>query len=718
MPLRDVAALGNDGLACSALPAHSLDGAFALVQRGTCPFAAKVANAQSAGASGAIFYMADQSALISPGGLSSFAIPAVMISNAAGLALKDYVQTNPGGAVTIDPNGAEQDAQGYDQLAAFSSLGPATGASAVKPELVAPGTSIYMAAESDDPLGIIYSSNRFAAANGTSFSAPIVAGAAALVKQSHPDFQAADIRSALVNTASQAIKTDQAGNTVDVQWLGAGKLDAGAAAGTTVTSDPATLSFGVLTSLPQTQQLQIKNSGPGTVTLSLGVVQGSTASSASLKLDKQSLSLGPGESGAVTATLSGSKPVAGSYSGAITVQAANVSLRIPYLYLVGNGVAANIIPLTGSGFDGTVGQPIPDGIMSFKLVDAFGVPVTGARVSWAVQNGGAIVGADSTTDAYGIAGGPTGSRFATWNVQLPCGGRRPHGEVFRDGTAAAEHFSKRRRELGQLRRDAPGGSGVVHQHFRNRPQRHHRLRDHFRTAAGNRLRDGELRRAVGGISVPGRLIYVSPTQINLQVPWELQGQSSAQVKVTINLSNGNVVTVPLSDYAPAFFEASPGQVAAQDAGFQAIGSTNPVGHGQVVILYLNGLGPVNNQPASGEPQAPIPCPRTLTTPVVTIGGQNADVQFSGLTPGLPGLYQINAVVPASLASRQLPHHGFNRRGDLTGIEHLGKVTPSDQIQALHQAMRDQALQRGRAACPPWSGPPAGNGGIPAAARSA
>ena len=37
-----------------------------------------------------------------------------------------------------------------------------------------------------------------------------------------------------------------------------------------------------------------------------------------------------------------------------------------------------------------------------------------------------------------------------------------------------------------------------------------------------------------GISVPGHLTYVSPTLVNVQVPWELAGQSSAQVKVTID----------------------------------------------------------------------------------------------------------------------------------------------------------------------------------------
>ena len=39
---------------------------------------------------------------------------------------------------------------------------------------------------------------------------------------------------------------------------------------------------------------------------------------------------------------------------------------------------------------------------------------------------------------------------------------------------------------------------------------------------------------------------------------------------------------------------------------------------------------------------------TVATPTVTIGGQTAAVQFSGLTPGLVGLNQINAVIPSGL----------------------------------------------------------------------
>jgi minor extracellular serine protease Vpr len=150
------------------------------------------------------------------------------------------------------------------------------------------------------------------------------------------------------------------------------------------------------------------------------------------------------------------------------------------------------------------------------------------------------------------------------------------------------------------------------------------------------------------------LTYASPTQVNVQVPWELQGQSAAQVKVTINYTNGNVITIPLSDFAPALFEASPGAAAALDGNFRLITASNPARRGQVVQLFANGLGPVNNQPATGDPAPASPLATTKSIAVVSIGGQPAQVLFSGLAPGFAGLYQVNVTVPPSVATGSQP----------------------------------------------------------------
>ena len=114
-PLIDVTQLGDNGLACTALPANSLNGAYALIERGggsACAFAVKASNAQLAGATGIVFYMADSSATVIPT-VGQFTGPVVMISNSDGLALKSYIDANPGQVVTIDTAGTETDLATY-----------------------------------------------------------------------------------------------------------------------------------------------------------------------------------------------------------------------------------------------------------------------------------------------------------------------------------------------------------------------------------------------------------------------------------------------------------------------------------------------------------------------------------------------------------------------------------------------------------------------------
>ena len=79
-PLRDVAAVSSDALACSALPGGSLNGDFALIERGTCNFAVKVGHAQDAGAVGVIFWDPSTDTSDSPSGLANTSIPAVLPS--------------------------------------------------------------------------------------------------------------------------------------------------------------------------------------------------------------------------------------------------------------------------------------------------------------------------------------------------------------------------------------------------------------------------------------------------------------------------------------------------------------------------------------------------------------------------------------------------------------------------------------------------------------
>ena len=71
-------------------------------------------------------------------------------------------------------------------------------------------------------------------------------------------------------------------------------------------------------------------------------------------------------------------------------------------------------------------------------------------------------------------------------------------------------------------------------------------------------------------------------------------------------------------------------------------------HGSNIYLYANGLGPVTNQPASGDPAPASPLAATTTKPTVLIGTSNATVISSTLVPGVAGLYEIEVTVPPGL----------------------------------------------------------------------
>ncbi len=152
----------------------------------------------------------------------------------------------------------------------------------------------------------------------------------------------------------------------------------------------------------------------------------------------------------------------------------------------------------------------------------------------------------------------------------------------------------------------------------------------------------------GGLQTP--LFYASGGQVNIQVPWELTGQTQAALSVTSSGQTSPAQTVDLAPYAPGIFTTNSqgaGQGAILDSGFRLVDASNPATAGSTYIqIFCTGLGTVTNQPADGAPSPANPLAETTATPTVTIGGVEAPVQFSGLTPGLVGVYQVNVQVPA------------------------------------------------------------------------
>ncbi|MGW0898936.1 S8 family peptidase [Streptomyces goshikiensis] len=113
-----------------------------------------------------------------------------------------------------------------DTTAPFSSRGPAGLQHTLKPEIAAPGVGISAAAMGGRG---VYA---YQSMSGTSMATPHVAGAAAIVKQRHPDWSAQQIKAALVGSADTAAPGD-------VRQTGGGRLDVRAAVGTAVLGAPA-----------------------------------------------------------------------------------------------------------------------------------------------------------------------------------------------------------------------------------------------------------------------------------------------------------------------------------------------------------------------------------------------------------------------------------------------------------------------------------------------
>jgi uncharacterized protein (TIGR03437 family) len=106
---------------------------------------------------------------------------------------------------------------------------------------------------------------------------------------------------------------------------------------------------------------------------------------------------------------------------------------------------------------------------------------------------------------------------------------------------------------------------------------------------------------IGGVNAP--LYFAMPTQVNMQVPWELAGQTQASIIATVNGVTSNTQSVPLAPFAPGIFSidlSGTGQGAiliAPTAVLAAVGT--PVSRGAYVAIFCTGLGAVTNQPATG-----------------------------------------------------------------------------------------------------------------------
>jgi uncharacterized protein (TIGR03437 family) len=140
---------------------------------------------------------------------------------------------------------------------------------------------------------------------------------------------------------------------------------------------------------------------------------------------------------------------------------------------------------------------------------------------------------------------------------------------------------------------------------------------------------------LGGVTlaingVPAPLQFVSPQQINAQVPFEaVPGTATAELRLPA--MPPVAIQFPIAPVAPATFANVP--------------NDQPAEPGSLVAVYLTGQGMVEPPVANGEPAPSYPLAHTSYPVTATIGGQPADVLFAALCPGSVGVFQIKIRVP-------------------------------------------------------------------------
>ena len=235
-----VAASGGDnGRLCRRRRGQTLDGSIALVERGGCSVIQKASVAHAEGA---------KAVLIPPLGagppeseIDQTEVPVLVAPAPVVDALQAYLATGAAARLTVGAATREEPTL-PGVVASFSSAGPTPFDQRLKPDVAAPGINILSSvpdSSSNEP-------NDWAVFDGTSMSTPVVAGAAALLLQAHPDWTPADVKESLMATAHPAFVDEAGTREASPLAAGAGLVDVAAADAPGIVAEPPSLTFGAI----------------------------------------------------------------------------------------------------------------------------------------------------------------------------------------------------------------------------------------------------------------------------------------------------------------------------------------------------------------------------------------------------------------------------------------------------------------------------------------
>lgn len=294
----------------------NVKGKIVLAERGELTFTEKSMNAFEAGAAALIIYNNTKGNFM--GNLEKeLPIPITALSKEDGKLLREQITKTKAFARTYI-------IEEKDILADFSSRGPVTSTWEIKPDVVAPGVAI----NSTIPGGYL-------PLQGTSMAAPHVAGAAALLKQAHPDWEPEKIKALLMNTAKPIF--NEAGEQYRAYEQGAGRIQLKEAMNSQSLVLPASLQFGKFKLADQhhkhSAKITVENMSDNEQSYSFVIPHKEKGIEWELPL---SFNLKSHEKRKLTVTMSADPSVLKEkiYDGRLTLQSSNGEIQIPYLYVL------------------------------------------------------------------------------------------------------------------------------------------------------------------------------------------------------------------------------------------------------------------------------------------------------------------------------------------------------------------------------------------------
>ena len=157
---------------------------------------------------------------------------------------------------------------------------------------------------------------------------------------------------------------------------------------------------------------------------------------------------------------------------------------------------------------------------------------------------------------------------------------------------------------------------------------------------------------VNGSPIP--MMFLSPTQINAQLPLNIDGRVTMTLYTPGGTSDDYYLN--LLPAAPAIFHngtAGPMTgipVVVKTGNQQLVTGSNPIHPGDELVIYATGLGATSPQVDAGLPGPTSPLATAVLPPTVRLGDSQLDVSYAGLAPGMVGVYQINARAPEKVTA--------------------------------------------------------------------